>query len=61
LVNFGGYNNGICWYILRPFGIFVGYLVYFSVFESCIKKNLATLDEGVLQGQVKLACIYVQN
>jgi hypothetical protein len=38
------------WYILRPFGIFYGYLVYFlviwyifDVLVCCSKKNLATL------------------
>jgi hypothetical protein len=28
LGNFGGSCNGRCWYILRPFGIFNGHLVY---------------------------------
>jgi hypothetical protein len=49
-VNFGGTCNGRCWYILRPFGLFYGHLVYFMVIW-CIfpvlvhgtKKNLATL------------------
>jgi hypothetical protein len=27
--NFGGCCNGRCWYILQPFGLFYGYLVYF--------------------------------
>jgi hypothetical protein len=41
------------WYILRPFGIFVGGLVYlweirygFPVLACCTKKNLATLVES---------------
>jgi hypothetical protein len=56
-VNFGGYWNGKCWYILCPFGLFYGNLVYFVVIWSilwpfgiffpvlvcCTKKNLATL------------------
>jgi hypothetical protein len=29
LVNFGGPWNGNCWYILCPFGIYYGHLVYF--------------------------------
>jgi hypothetical protein len=28
-VNFGGSCNGSCWYILWPFGLFYGHLVYF--------------------------------
>jgi hypothetical protein len=28
-VNFGGFCNGRCWYILRQLGIFYGHLVYF--------------------------------
>jgi hypothetical protein len=32
------------WYILRPFGIFYGYLLQFCpVFLCCTKKNVATL------------------
>jgi hypothetical protein len=30
-VNFGGSCNGRCWYILRPFGLIYGHLVYFTV------------------------------
>jgi hypothetical protein len=30
LVNFGGSCNGKCWYILWPFGLFYGHLVYFT-------------------------------
>jgi hypothetical protein len=30
-VNFGGPLNGKCWYILWPFGIFYGHLVFFVV------------------------------
>jgi hypothetical protein len=31
-INFGGYCNGRCWYILGPFGIVNGNLVHFSRF-----------------------------
>jgi hypothetical protein len=31
------------WSILQPFGIFYGYLVYFSLLVCCTTKNLATL------------------
>jgi hypothetical protein len=30
-VNFGGPQNGKCWYILRPFGTYYGPLIYFLV------------------------------
>jgi hypothetical protein len=57
-VHFGGSCNGRCWYILWPFGLFYGHLVYFvviwyilslfgiffEVLAYCTKKNLATLD-----------------
>jgi hypothetical protein len=34
------------WSVLRPFGIFYGYLVYFfPVSVGCAKKNLATLGK----------------
>jgi hypothetical protein len=53
-VNFGRSRNGTFYchlmYILRPFGIFCGYLVYFMVIwyvfpvlVCCATKNLATL------------------
>jgi hypothetical protein len=56
-VNFGGYSNGRCWYIICPLGLFYVYLVYFvairyifvdiwyifPVLVCCIDKNLATL------------------
>jgi hypothetical protein len=56
-VNFGGSCNGRCWYyiyvhlvyfmaiwyILWPFGIFYGYLVFFPVLVCCTKINQATL------------------
>jgi hypothetical protein len=55
-VNFGGPSNGRCWYIIRLFGLFLGYLVCFGPFGtfmviwyifpvlvSCAKNNLATL------------------
>jgi hypothetical protein len=30
-VNLGGSCNGRCWYVICPFGLFYGYLVYFGV------------------------------
>jgi hypothetical protein len=56
-VIFVGSCNGRCWYILWPFGLFYGHLVYFvvtwyilwsfgiyfSVLVCCTEKNLATL------------------
>jgi hypothetical protein len=56
-VNFGGSYNGRCLYIICPFGLFYGYLVYFvalwyilwlfgiyfPVMVCCTTKNLATL------------------
>jgi hypothetical protein len=30
-VNFGAFRNGRCWYILWPFGLCCGHLVYFVV------------------------------
>jgi hypothetical protein len=53
-VYFWGPSNGKCWYIIWPFGILCGHLVYFIydhlVYFSCFgmlhihnKKNLATL------------------
>jgi hypothetical protein len=32
------------WFILWPFGIVYGYLVYFPVLVSCAERNLATLQ-----------------
>jgi hypothetical protein len=60
-VNFGGSAcNGRCWYVLWPFGLFKGYLVYlkaiwyilwsfgifFPILECCTKNVLATLVHG---------------
>jgi hypothetical protein len=47
-VNFGGPENGKCWYILGSLRIFYGHLVYLLAIFSlvliyCVKKNLATL------------------
>jgi hypothetical protein len=49
-VNLGGSCNGRCLYILWPFGLFYGHLVFgiwsFGIFSlvlvCCTKKNLAT-------------------
>jgi hypothetical protein len=57
--NFGGSCNGSCWYILWPFDLFYGHLVYFfatlyiygiffPVLVCCTKKNLATLLDTYL-------------
>jgi hypothetical protein len=47
----GGSCNGRCWYILWPFGLFYGHLVYigtfFPVLVSCTKITLATLMGSV--------------
>jgi hypothetical protein len=42
-VNLLGACNGRGWYILWPFGIFVGYLYIFPVLVSITEENLATL------------------
>jgi hypothetical protein len=56
------------WYIMRPFGIFCGNLVYFvaiwyivwlfgifiPVLVCCTKKNLATLIKRDLAGKIKM-------
>jgi hypothetical protein len=68
-VHFGGFYNGRIWYIisnwyiLQPFGIFCGHLVYFVwlfgihiflVLVCCTKKNLATLDSNGISLSVAL-------
>jgi hypothetical protein len=42
-VNLGGFCDGRSWYILWPFGIFYGHLVYFTRFGILCQENLATL------------------
>jgi hypothetical protein len=57
LVWYAMYGHLICftaiWYILWPFAIFVGHLVYFSVLVCCNKKNLATLEGNKFADVVK--------
>jgi hypothetical protein len=60
-VNFGGSCTRRCWYILRPFDLFHGNLIYnshlvyfmairfiFSGLAYCIKINLATLVHATI-------------
>jgi hypothetical protein len=63
-VNSGGPSNGSCWYILSLFGLFYGHLVHFMVIWSifhalvcCTKKNLATLNELVIDLVVETQCL----
>jgi hypothetical protein len=35
------------WYILWPFGLCYGYLMYFPILVCCTKKKLATLEESI--------------
>jgi hypothetical protein len=43
------------WYILCPFGISYGYLVFFPVLVCCTKKNLATLVRTYMHCRPKVA------
>jgi hypothetical protein len=36
--NFGGTCDRRCWYILRPFGLFYGHLVYFTAIWSILRQ-----------------------
>jgi hypothetical protein len=66
-VNFGGSCNRRCWeifmsiwYILQSFGIFFGYLVYFSRFGVLYQEksgNLACKQTLVLIARRHYACI----
>jgi hypothetical protein len=42
------------WYILCPFGILYGHLVFLPILVCCAKKNLATLSSSLLGGRRRL-------
>jgi hypothetical protein len=44
------------WYILRPFSLFFGHLVYFMC-VVCTKKNLAALMATLIDGLVRLTSL----
>jgi hypothetical protein len=60
-VNFGGTCNGRCWYILRPIGLFYGYLVYlwpFGIFMVIwYKKKSGNPDQNQLWRHFHFHCL----